>query len=426
MWRQRSRDTPRSCRWRGLRPSRRAPLYHWPTSILPDCQDKPVLLHTVLLQRLLTLFVAARDVAAVATTLGLLHALQPRLEDTSFEGNLWLLTELAAREAGDTPYSGRDDTNDAEAGARRRLPPAQGPRARRLLLFLRTMMSARIQLPEAADVENGHKTIAPPNTLRILALAKLVNFLVEGGRLSEAREALQQESFLRPFAASPYLRSMKALFACLEAGLSDGGGGDGGRGRRFFNDLAAAPSRCFAPGPPQRGSPASLRWAQAALEEILRAMDAGKDLQSGLLATSLAMLRMGGGQRRRERVCNLVLARCQRHPDSPRAQEIAHSASLLARGQDHKATLRHLKRWQALDPSSDRALAGLLHAYRRQLLRSYVSTSGEGRSKPRSGPRSGISASASLSSPLPLTPLLPHSGTQRAPFSSAAPASHAP
>jgi hypothetical protein len=44
----------------------------------------------------------------------------------------------------------------------------------------------------------------------------------------------------------------------------------------------------------------------------------------------------------------------------------------MAAGSDHPWTLLSLRAWVELDPSSDEALAALVSAYRRQLLRIYV------------------------------------------------------
>jgi len=57
----------------------------------------------------------------------------------------------------------------------------------------------------------------PPDAVRVLALARLVSFLLLGdgaGRrahVAQAREMLQQEAFLRPFSDSPHLLLARSL-----------------------------------------------------------------------------------------------------------------------------------------------------------------------------------------------------------------------
>lgn len=64
-------------------------------------------------------------------------------------------------------------------------------------------------------------SIAPPDELRVLALARLAGFLLLGegaGRrehVQQAREMLQQEAFLRPFSDSPHLLLARALVGAL-------------------------------------------------------------------------------------------------------------------------------------------------------------------------------------------------------------------
>ncbi len=61
-----------------------------------------------------------------------------------------------------------------------------------------------------------------------------------------------------------------------------------------------------------------------------------------------------------------------RESPTPRALRTAQRTAAFLLGRDAPRALSYLKAWAAADPTSDAALSGLVAAYRRQLLRSYV------------------------------------------------------
>lgn len=60
-------------------------------------------------------------------------------------------------------------------------------------------------------------------------------------------------------------------------------------------------------------------------------------------------------------------------PPSPESLQTAHRVATFLLGRDHPRALSYLRMWARADPTSDAALVALVRAYRRQLLRAYVS-----------------------------------------------------
>lgn len=81
-----------------------------------------------------------------------------------------------------------------------------------------------------------------------------------------------------------------------------------------------------------------------------------------------------GGRSKRAGVLRLLREHTQGPIASagPAALGTAHRVAAFLLGQDHRQTLGYLKMWAAADPTADAAVRALVHAYRRQLLRSYV------------------------------------------------------
>jgi len=419
IWRRtmnRFRSAPESVKWRGLRPSRGAPLYHWPTSLLADCQNRPALMHLTLLRKLLVMCLAVRDVPSVAATLRLIQELQPRVDVASLEANTWLLTRLAEREAAATAKEIENDHVAATVSTSGSQPhdtstdPTSRPYACRLLLFLRNVMGGRIELPMTAGDVVGEqpKAVAPPDYLRVLALSKLLNFLISGGYLGYAQDLVRQEAFLRPFGPSPHVLAIRVLLPCLEAArtcMTEATEGEEGEeedeeesgecrgGKRISVEAAFArmvrdPSKFFTAGltnlqsqhhqqreQHQHHQQHQRRLQRKGVEALIRDLDkalATGVAPSGVLAVRIGLLRLRGDAKDRRTVLRAVHANCQTNPDSPRAQQLGYMALKLVKGQDDEEALGFLKRWVRLDPTADEAVGGVVHAFRRQLLRSYV------------------------------------------------------
>lgn len=414
IWRRtmnRHRNAPEFVKWRGLRPSRAAPLYHWPTSLLADCQNRPALMHLTLLQKLVSMCLAAQGVSGVATALSLIQELQPRVDVPSLEANTWLLTHLAEREA--AAAADDDDDEEGEEGLGRGTPmmgsqqqcggssssedPTTRPHARRLLMFLRNAMKARIVLPPTAGDVGGEqpKAVAPPDYFRVLALSKLLSFLVSGGYVGYAQDLVRQEGFLRPFGTSPHVLAIKALLPCLEVARlymtrkmegvaedeeEEGGKEDGRRGGRggnggleaAFTQLMRDPSKCFPTTAQQQQQQQPDMDIDALIRDLDKALATGM-APSGVLAVRIGLLHLRATAKDQRAGLRAVRVHCQANPDSPRAQQLSFRAWRLVKGQDDKGTLRYLKGWVWLDPTAEEGIERLVHAYRRQLLRSYVS-----------------------------------------------------
>lgn len=368
---------PAAVRWRerGSRPSTRgAPLYHWPTSMLVDCQEMPVALHLKLMRKLLAMCVAAQDVPGVATALGLVQGAQPGVDVAGLEANTWVLTQLAAREEART------------GGVKGGTDPTVRPQARRLVLFLRNAMGPRILLPPTAgDVGPRGKTVATPDPLRVLALSKLLGFLVQGGYLSYGRELLQQETFLRPFRASPHVHRLRALLACLEAALRARGKGKDQEEKEedgleaAFTRLVQDPRACLLGATGQRAQPRARRPQQGGVDVEGLVLDLDKATDDGakgaVAAVAVRVALLPAPSRDTAHECSAVLhvvgAQCFDQPGSPRAHQLAYTALRAVRGWCYPPTLYHLKAWVGLDPTSDEAVRELVQAYRHQLLLSY-------------------------------------------------------
>eukprot|EP00624_Nannochloropsis_granulata_P006016 evm.model.NODE_43347_length_20623_cov_19.124037.6 len=373
-------------------------------------------MHLTLLRKLLVMCLAVHDVPSVASTLSLIQEVQPRVDVASLEANTWLLTQLAEREAAATAEETEDDPATAAVSTSGSQPhatnadPASRPYARRLLLLLRNVMRARIELPMTAGDVVGEqpKAVAPPDYLRVLALSKLLSFLISGGYLGYAQELVRQEAFLRPFGPSPHVLAIRALLSCLEAArlytTKETEGGDEEEGeeeeeeeengeRRWsqkmiveavFAQVVRDPSKCFTAGLSHSQSQHNQhREQQQQQQRRLQRMDVEaliRDLDKalatgmappGVLAVRIGLLRLRGNAKDRRAVLRAVRAHCQNSPDSPRAQQLGYMALKLVKGQDDEEALRFLKRWVWLDPTADEAVEGVVHAFRRQLLRSY-------------------------------------------------------